>query len=400
VQGFYHFLQKMKKINTSKTSTFESLLKPSGLNTKFMGEDSLSFADYVQRTRHIITQARVDLQGSNASLIVEANSPFLWLPASSMNIQQSTAPRWSKGMLLIHGLFDSPFMLRDIGTELTQQGFYVQSVLLPGHGTVPADLLEIHYTEWLKAVEYGIHDLAQKVDEVYLAGFSLGGALAIHHALQKPFIKGLLLLSPAIRLKDRFMHYIHCHHWLPWVMSTLRWYRRNPQHTYAKYESFAFNAAYQIYLLIQHNYRLLMEKRLEMPLFIVASQDDENISATALRTFFNNQRHPDSRMIWYSNVPTRVNDARILVRPSAYPDLKILDFSHTCIPIAPSNSHYGQQGDYQDFQHYHYQITRKKREIYLGATHQHNLRRHLMQRLSYNPDFTFMMQMAQDVFAC
>ncbi|MGB6977132.1 MAG: alpha/beta fold hydrolase [Gammaproteobacteria bacterium] len=347
--------------------------------------------------RDIITQARVDLQESTAQIIIEANSPFMWLPTSANSFGRPTSQRWQKGVLLIHGLFDSPFMLRDIGAALLQQGLYVQSLLLPGHGTVPGDLLNISYTEWLKAVDYGICDLAQKVEDVYLAGFSLGGTLAIHHALQKPFIKGLLLFSPAIQLKDRFDAFMRWHHWLRWIVPPIRWYRRNPQHTYAKYESFAFNAAYQIYLLIQHNYQLLAKKRLEMPLFVVASQDDETIATHALQTFFNNQRHPDSRMIYYGNKSTLIDDSRILLRPSAYPELRILDFSHTCIPIAPSNPHYGQQGDYQDFQHYHYKVTPKNREIYLGATHRNNLRRHIIQRLSYNPDFAFMMQMVQEV---
>lgn len=41
------------------------------------------------------------------------------------------------GVLLLHGLTDSLYSLRHIGEMFARQGFYVLSLRMPGHGTIP-----------------------------------------------------------------------------------------------------------------------------------------------------------------------------------------------------------------------------------------------------------------------
>ena len=43
----------------------------------------------------------------------------------------------SGGVLLLHGMSDSPYSLRALGEELHQQGYWVVGLRLPGHGTLP-----------------------------------------------------------------------------------------------------------------------------------------------------------------------------------------------------------------------------------------------------------------------
>jgi len=44
------------------------------------------------------------------------------------------------GVLLLHGMTDSPYSLRKLADMFHAQGFYVLSLRLPGHGTIPAEL--------------------------------------------------------------------------------------------------------------------------------------------------------------------------------------------------------------------------------------------------------------------
>ena len=93
----------------------------------------------------------------------------------------------------------------------------------------------------------------------------------------------------------------------------------------------------------------------------------------------------------YSNAPRVVNDSRIMIRNSLYPDLKIIDFSHTCLGISPKNPLLGMDSHYNDLSHYPSQGQFNARDIYYGAITKANLKNHLVARLSYNPDFDNML---------
>src|SRR5579862_8196736 len=88
----------------------------------------LSFDDYIKKCKTIITENRQDLQ-NNAEKIIAANAPYELRPVNTGKIR--------RGALLIHGLLDSPFCVKDIANQLHAEGILVRAVLLPGHGTVP-----------------------------------------------------------------------------------------------------------------------------------------------------------------------------------------------------------------------------------------------------------------------
>ena len=119
----------------------------------------LEFADYLSECRTIIQNTRTDLgRYPNPTAIIDANTPFELKPEKPV----STTTRY--GALLIHGLLDCPFIMRDIGNTLQSQGLLVRSILLPGHGTVPSGLLQVKYQDWLQATHYGITSLSKEVD--------------------------------------------------------------------------------------------------------------------------------------------------------------------------------------------------------------------------------------------
>ncbi|MEN8178426.1 MAG: alpha/beta fold hydrolase [Pseudomonadota bacterium] len=110
--------------------------------------------------------------------------------------------RTEYSVLLVHGLNDSAYYMDDIATLLYEHGFNVLTVLLPGHGTDTKDMLEVTAEQWRAEVEQGLEMASLVGRKVIVGGFSLGGALSIDAALRRPDIHGLLLFSPAIKLRS------------------------------------------------------------------------------------------------------------------------------------------------------------------------------------------------------
>src|SRR5262249_43499519 len=131
-------------------------------------DSRLPFSEYINNCRTLIQDRRPDLQvpSSNAGLILEANTPFELYPTGS------DSKKLKYGALLVHGLFDCPFSLRDIGLQLQKQGVLCRSILLPGHGTKPSDLLHISYEDWIESVRFGVESLKSEVDQIFLIGYS------------------------------------------------------------------------------------------------------------------------------------------------------------------------------------------------------------------------------------
>lgn len=296
------------------------------------------FIDYVETTRNRISLARIDLTPTTAKSIIDANCPFEWRPDAL------TSPR--KGILLIHGLLDSPYGVRDLAHYFLKRGFLVRSILLPGHGTVPGDLLTTHYSDWLKAAAYGIDSFSGGVDELYCLGISGGATMALYHALALPTLKGLFLFAPSIKLRSR---YAFAGSWLKHLgklYTPAEWYRLASDRDYAHYESFPYHFVEQAYRLTRVFQEREKNARLTMPLFMVLTKEDETIDSAAAEAFFSRHHHPHSRLVIYSPTPVQTVDPRIEWRTSCFPEDHILNFSHICLGIDPDNPHYGRHGDY------------------------------------------------------
>jgi hypothetical protein len=55
--------------------------------------------------------------------------------------------------LLLHGMSDSPYSLRALGEELNRRHYWVVGLRLPGHGTAPSGLLDVHWEDMAAAVQ-------------------------------------------------------------------------------------------------------------------------------------------------------------------------------------------------------------------------------------------------------
>lgn len=100
-----------------------------------------------------------------------------------------------KGVLLLHGLTGAPGEMRLVGRRLARAGFAVSTPLLAGHGADRRTLLTTTWQDWLASARAAYHRLAAEVDEVYVAGICVGGALGLALCAEAPAIKGAAVYS-------------------------------------------------------------------------------------------------------------------------------------------------------------------------------------------------------------
>ena len=109
----------------------------------------------------------------------------------------------STGILLSHGFTATTAEIRLLAEKFHAQGYTVAAPLLPGHGTKPEDLNQTKWREWVESGEESLQKLFGSCEQVWVAGASMGGLLALHLASKYPQISGLLLYVPAIRTMMR-----------------------------------------------------------------------------------------------------------------------------------------------------------------------------------------------------
>ena len=277
----------------------EARHRPSGLNSQFNGSQ-LTFADYVARNRSMLGRAHAG--AADLEKIVDGNAPFELKPHPGFPAGQQKPYR--RGVLLTHGLSDSPYSMRHLAAFFQQNGFRVIAVLLPGHGTQPGDLLEVTWQEWAKTVAYGAYKLAEEVDEVYLAGYSTGATLSVYQSLRDDRVRGLFLFSPALRITRRAA-LANLHKLYSWLIPSAKWVDIKPDLDIYKYESFTKNAAAQTYALTKALDVQLHQHELDIPVFIAASADDMTVKTPVILDFISRARHPSSKLVLYTTEPEK-----------------------------------------------------------------------------------------------
>lgn len=368
---------------------------PSGLNARFAGE-GMEFGEYVAATRSMLLRVHSARHPDLCERAVEGNAPFELMPAEG-------APRgrgkpYRRGVLLAHGLTDSPYFMRPLGEFFRKRGFRVMAILLPGHGTQPGDLLEVRWEEWARAFAYGVEQLAREVDEIYLAGYSAGATLAVRQSLADERVRGLFLFSPALQVPFLGAWTRLQKLGIRWLGAS-QWKDLKPDDDLYKYESVPKNAGFQMCGMLADLHARGAGHAPRVPVFAAASADDATVASAATLDFVARLPHPQSRLLYYAAASPRVPEGmpagRVEIMDSAVPEQGIVSFSHVSLVIPPEDAHYGASGEYANCLHYFpgdmekYAICRgHAASVLKGEVSREHLRAGVLRRLTYNPHFT------------
>ncbi len=106
------------------------------------------------------------------------------------------------GVLLSHGFTGSPASMRPWGEHLGSLGYGVAVPLLPGHGTTWQELNRHRFEDWYAALGSAFDSLRADHDAVVVGGLSMGGALALRLAADRPDeVAGVMVVNPAVATK-------------------------------------------------------------------------------------------------------------------------------------------------------------------------------------------------------
>ena len=161
-------------------------------------------------------------------------------------------------VLLVHGLTDSPYSQRALAEVFHARGFYVLVLRLPGHGTVPAGLLDTEWTDWYAVVELAARHAAQRAagKPFYAGGYSTGAPLVALLAVRGledttlPRPQRLFLVSAAIGVSKfaALANVAATLSFLPYFEKA-KWLDVLPEYDPYKYNSFTVNAGNQVFQL-------------------------------------------------------------------------------------------------------------------------------------------------------
>ena len=114
-------------------------------------------------------------------------------------------------VLLVHGFTGSRTALLPWARALEEAGFATEVPVLPGHETRWQDMVGVPYARWIQATEQAFDRLAATHPVVFVAGLSMGGALALHLATRRQ-VAGLLLVNPGLVIDSPvapYARYLH-----------------------------------------------------------------------------------------------------------------------------------------------------------------------------------------------
>ncbi|MBT5636673.1 MAG: alpha/beta fold hydrolase [Gammaproteobacteria bacterium] len=161
--------------------------------------------------------------------------------------------------LLVHGFMSTPAELREFGERLHGLGFHVMGVRLKGHGTSPWDLRDRDWQDWSASVNCGFRILKAFSERIHIIGFSTGGLLALHQAIQHPDPALACVVSACapVDFRNKNMKFVplihHANKMVRWVSSEgLMPFRPNDtEHPDINYAHIPIRALYQLQKMIE-----------------------------------------------------------------------------------------------------------------------------------------------------
>lgn len=103
------------------------------------------------------------------------------------------------GVLVLHGFTGSTQTILDWASSLAAAGLTVRAPLLAGHGGSWQELAKTGWTDWYADAERAFLELSGRCAQVFVAGLSMGGCLALRLAeTQGSLVSGVVVVNPSL----------------------------------------------------------------------------------------------------------------------------------------------------------------------------------------------------------
>lgn len=266
--------------------------------------DIRSFADYLQLEDELFEQLQREVY---AHTDTGPDYALVRYSAGSAADPQQRQPNWNRsfeltvdepvgGVLLLHGMSDSPYSLRALGKTLNEHDYHVIGLRLPGHGTAPSGLASVSWQDMGAAVKLAMEHLGARLGQkpIHIIGYSTGAPLALDYVLDAErsgvvMPASLVLISPAVGISPAaaLATWKRRLSLLP-GLGGLAWLQILPEFDPYKYNSFPTNAAEQVHLLTRSVARRIAARSQSSPktefppIMVFKSAIDATVSTDAV----------------------------------------------------------------------------------------------------------------------
>jgi alpha-beta hydrolase superfamily lysophospholipase len=265
------------------------------------------------------------LRYERGNVVDPASFPVNWNRSFEMRPERP----WG-GIVLIHGLTDSPYSVRALAEVFRDGGLLVVAPRMPGHGLAPSGLLEATWQDWLAVVRLAARYVQDELGPdapLLIGGYSNGGALAVKYTLDVleddvyPKPAQVYLFSPAIGI-TRFAAVAGWHRLLAGIpyFHKFRWEPILPEYDPYKYNSFPKIAGHQSWDLARAISRQLRVQAdsgrlLAMPpvLTFQSLADATVLTSAIVNEFYERLQAPTSELVLFDI--NRRDRMREFVRP-------------------------------------------------------------------------------------
>ena len=206
------------------------------------------------------------------------------------------------GVLLLHGGGDTPQVMSELAQYLYDRGFSVRVPLLAGHGRAISAFGNVSSRAWEQQVSSEYADMLREHAAVGVVGLSMGGALAIALASERPEIPALVLLAPYVDMPATIRRMAAtAPRWgwlLPYFSSSGGRSIHDPRAAarglgYGVFTPAALHALYQV---MDGASRALSS--VKSPTLMIQSRQDNRIAATSAERAFGQIRATEKKLVW------------------------------------------------------------------------------------------------------
>ncbi|TMC27661.1 MAG: alpha/beta fold hydrolase [Chloroflexi bacterium] len=224
-------------------------------------------------------------------------------PAEPEQLQPFRIRGGTRGCLLIHGFAGTPPEMRGVGEFLAARGYDVIGPLLAGHGLTPQAMALTRWPDWVRSAEGALASLRRDCRDVFVAGQSLGGTLALHLAATHPDVKGVITLgaltSPSFFRDWRIT-------WIRGIKYVVRWHvppddcdLGDPSamrllHSYARRPTVCIESTMQLGRLVEREL-----PQIRMPALIMHGRRDRTVPVANAPYILGRLGSADKRIVWF-----------------------------------------------------------------------------------------------------
>ena len=198
----------------------------------------------------------------------------------------------SRGVILVHGYMAAPEEIRPLADYLYKNGYNVYGARLRGHGTAPEDLAVRKWKKWYDSVSRAYIIMKNSEKTFSIAGFSMGGGIALLQAANKPGrFTGVVSINAPLRLKGidpQFASIVVAQNKLlskfPANNGKMEFVENIPENPEINYLRNPVNGAYELVKLMK-----IVDNRLGNvadPTLIIQGSDDPVVNPASAREIF------------------------------------------------------------------------------------------------------------------